>query len=125
MLEQVSAIPTIGVKNMEAARDFYENKLGLEPVGEGDEEVQNYQAGDSTIQVYKSEFGGTNKATSVTFALGEKFDKVLSDLKERGVKFEHYNLPDTEIMGDVHTSGDMKMAWFKDPDGNILCIHAG
>ena len=37
-------------------------------------------------------------------------------------KFEHYDLPDTRLEGDVHVSGDIKVAWFKDPDGNILSV---
>ena len=46
-------------------------------------------------------------------------------LKAKGVRFEHYNLPDTTLDGDIHVSRnnrEMKVAWFKDPDGNILNI---
>jgi hypothetical protein len=43
-------------------------------------------------------------------------------LKDKGVEFEHYDMPDTKRVGDVHVSGEMKVAWFKDPDGNILNI---
>lgn len=124
MLEQISAIPTIGVKNVQAAKDFYENKLGLQPAEEGDEEFQYYKAGDSLIQVYHSEYAGTNKSTAMTFPVGERFDKVIADLKNKGIKFEHYqNLPNTKLNGDVHEMEGMKVVWFKDPDGNILCIH--
>ena len=49
-------------------------------------------------------------------------DDVVRTLKRKGVKFEHYDLPDTRREGDVHVSGDMKVAWFKDPDGNILSV---
>ena len=43
-------------------------------------------------------------------------------LKAKGVRFEHYDLPGTKREGDVHVTGDMKVAWFKDPDGNILSV---
>ena len=46
-------------------------------------------------------------------------------LKAKGVKFEHYDMPGLKRQGDVHIGGDMKVAWFKDPDGNILNIVSG
>jgi hypothetical protein len=47
---------------------------------------------------------------------------VVRALKAKGVTFEHYDMPDTKREGDIHVSGDMKAAWFEDPDGNILNI---
>ncbi|HST08217.1 MAG TPA: hypothetical protein VLJ83_08585 [Gemmatimonadaceae bacterium] len=43
-------------------------------------------------------------------------------LKAKGVAFEHYDFPGMTLKGDVHIMGDMKAAWLKDPDGNILAI---
>ena len=123
MLDQANAIPTIGVKNLEAAKSFYQNKLGLNPIGEENDYVQLYKAGNSTIEVYKSEFAGTNKATAMTWALGDNFQKEVKNLTDKGIKFEHYDLPETKLEGDVHVTDGFKAAWFKDPDGNILCIH--
>lgn len=123
MLDQANAIPTIGVKNLEAAKKFYQDKLGLNPIGEKDDDVQLYKAGNSTIEVYKSEFAGTNKATAMTWALGDNFQKEVKSLQDKGVKFEHYDLPETKLEGDIHVMDGFKAAWFKDPDGNILCIH--
>lgn len=123
MLDQANATPTIGVKNLEVAKQFYESKLGLRPVGQGDEHVQLYQSGNTTIEVYKSEFAGTNKSTAMTWAVGDGIEGEVQKLRERGVEFEHYNMPGTKLEGDVHVMEGMKAAWFKDPDGNILCIH--
>lgn len=123
MLDQANAIPTIGVKNLEAAKKFYQDKLGLNPIGEKDDDVQLYKAGNSTIEVYKSEFAGTNKATAMTWALGDNFQKEVKSLQDKGVKFEHYDFPETKLEGDIHVMDGFKAAWFKDPDGNILCIH--
>lgn len=47
-------------------------------------------------------------------------DEEVRELKSKGVAFEHYNLPDTKLEGDVHVEDGMRLAWFKDPDGNIL-----
>ena len=80
-----------------------------------------FESGDTTINVYQSSFAGTNKATALTWAVDDVEDAVRT-LKAKGVKFEHYDLPDTRREGDVHVSGDFKVAWFKDPDGNILSL---
>ncbi|HMI92975.1 MAG TPA: hypothetical protein VK509_16495, partial [Polyangiales bacterium] len=69
-----------------------------------------------------SEFAGTNKATNVTWTVGDDVEGTVRQLKEKGVRFEHYDMPGMTLMGDVHVAGDMKVAWFKDPDGNILNV---
>jgi hypothetical protein len=71
--------------------------------------------------VYRSSFAGTNKATALTWTVDDVED-VVRTLKAKGIKFEHYDLPETKREGDVHVSGDIKVAWFKDPDGNILSV---
>ena len=123
MLTNATAFPTIGVKDLSVARDFYEKKLGLQPVGEANDQVQLFKSGDATIEVYKSEFAGTNKATALTFALGDDLDEEVKTLRDKGVEFEHYAMPETKLEGDIHVMKGMKAAWFKDPDGNILCLH--
>jgi hypothetical protein len=74
------------------------------------------------LNVYTSQEAGTNKATAVTWAVGDQVKDVVRALKAKGVAFEHYDMPDTTLQGDIHVAGDMKVAWFKDPDGNILNI---
>jgi len=125
MLDQANAIPTIGVKDLARAKDFYQTKLGLSPVGEGDENVQLYKSGKSIIEIYKSDFAGTNKATALTWSVGDELETDVDTLRKKGVEFEHYQLPEAKLEGDIHVMKDMKAAWFKDPDGNILCLHDG
>ena len=71
--------------------------------------------------MYRSTFAATNKATALTWTVDD-VDNVVRSLKGKGVTFEHYDLPDMRLEGDVHVSGDIKVAWFKDPDGNILSV---
>jgi len=87
----LGAIPTIAVKNLELARAFYEGTLGLTLVMEN-QEVLAFTTGNSTLFVYRSQFAGTNKATAVTF-VAEQLDDLVRTLKDRGVEFEHYDLP--------------------------------
>jgi catechol 2,3-dioxygenase-like lactoylglutathione lyase family enzyme len=124
MFEHANATTMLAVKDLDRARKFYEKTLGLTPVGPKDPEVQVYQTGDSRLAVYVSQYAGTNRATSLTWEVDSVEDAV-RDLKGRGVEFEHYDLPETTRKGDVHISGPVKNAWFKDPDGNILAIMSG
>jgi catechol 2,3-dioxygenase-like lactoylglutathione lyase family enzyme len=120
MLSDNDAIATVGVKNLETAKKFYEGTLGLTKVMEN-EEVVAFKTGRSTLFVYRSPYAGTNKATAVTFVAAEVEDLVRT-LKGRGVAFEHYDLPKMARQGDIHVAGTMKAAWFKDPDGNIFSL---
>ena len=121
MLGDRDATATVAVKDLEAARRFYEDKLGLTPVhGEEGHGVVTYRTGGSSLLVYASQFAGTNRATAVTWSVGAHFDDILQSLQANGVSFEHYDdLPQVTREGDVHRAGDLKLAWFKDPDGNI------
>jgi len=125
MLGNKDAMATIAVKDLAKARKFYEGKLDLKVADTEGSEVVAYTSGKARIMVYVSQYAGTNKATAATWVVGEGVDKVVEDLKAKGVTFEHYDMPDTTRKGDVHISGDVKVAWFKDPDGNILSIVNG
>ena len=121
MLRDTDAIATIAVKDLANAATFYEDTLGLTRAGAEGSEVINFESGDTRINVYRSSFAGTNKATALTWAVDD-VDDVVRTLKGKGVRFEHYDLPETTREGDVHVSGHIRVAWFKDPDGNILSV---
>ena len=120
MLGSKQAAANIAVTNIETARKFYAGTLGLEQVGAEGDELVAYRSGSSTILVYRSQYAGTNKATAVTWTVGDDMEGVVGALKAKGVIFEHYEMPGLTRKGDVHVGADMKIAWFKDPDGNIL-----
>ncbi len=125
MLSKRNAVANLAVKDLKAARKFYESTLGLEPVGAEGEELVAYRSGQSTLNVYRSKEAGSTKATAVTWAVGNEVKKVVEWLKAKGVKFEHYDMPGLKLDGDVHVGGGMEVAWFKDPDGNILNVVSG
>jgi catechol 2,3-dioxygenase-like lactoylglutathione lyase family enzyme len=122
MLGDKDAASNVAVKNLETAKKFYEEILGLAPVGTEGEEAVVFKSGNSTVYVYKSQYAGTNKATAISWVVGENIEGVVQQLKAKGVTFEHYDMPGVTRNGDVHVADDMKIAWFKDPDGNILNI---
>jgi catechol 2,3-dioxygenase-like lactoylglutathione lyase family enzyme len=123
MLADNDAIATVAVMDLQTARSFYGDALGLrERAGSDNPEVITYESGRSKVLVYRSSFAGTNEATAVTWAVPE-VEPVVEALKAKGVVFEHYDLPQLTLRGDVHVANDgFGVAWFKDPDGNILSI---
>ena len=123
MLADKDAMATIAVRDLAAAKNFYQQKLGFSPTGPEGDGVVTLRSGNSTIVVYKSQFAGTNKATSATWGVGTEMDSIVQTLKEAGVAFEHYDTPGLKREGDIHVAGELKAVWFKDPDGNILHIN--
>lgn len=119
MLGDKNAVATIAVKDLKIAKAFYEQKLGLTPVDAEGDQLIVYRCGVNALNVYQSQFAGTNQATAVTWRVGSDLESTIKALKAKGVKFEHYDIPGLTRTGDVHACGDMKVAWFKDPDGNI------
>ena len=124
MIGDSDAIATIAVRDIEKAQKFYTGMLGLEPLPAAEAGVLNYKSGNSSVLVYKSQFAGTNKATAATWQVDD-VEVVVSELKARGLTFEHYDFPGLTRKGDVHIANKFKTAWFKDPDGNILAIIGG
>ena len=125
MLQSKDAAANIAVRDLARARKFYEGTLGLKPLEQQGEEAITYGSGRSQIIVYRSEFAGTNKATAMTWTAGGELEGIVGALKGKGVRFEHYDMPGMKLEGDIHVFGDMKAAWFKDPDGNILSVMNG
>ena len=122
MLNDSNAVATLAVKDLEVAAHFYRDTLGLPQVDAEGDEVITLRSGNSTINVYRSQYAGTNKATALTWTVSTDLERVVQDLKAKGVVFEHYDMPNSSRQGDVHVFGDVRVAWFKDPDGNILNI---
>jgi catechol 2,3-dioxygenase-like lactoylglutathione lyase family enzyme len=125
MLGNIDAVANLAVKDLAVARRFYEDTLGLAQVDAEGDEVVVYRSGNTRINVYRSSFAGTNQATAVTWQVGGDIERLAAALKAKSVRFEHYDMPDTKRVGDLHVMGDMKVAWFKDPDGNILNLING
>ena len=121
MLNTANVQPMLPVKDLDAAAGFYERLLGFTKVGEMPKAAIVYRSGNSTFCVYASKFAGTNQATAAMWEVDD-VDRTVAALRERGVAFEHYDLPGLTRQGDVHLGGPIRVAWFKDPSGNVLSV---
>jgi catechol 2,3-dioxygenase-like lactoylglutathione lyase family enzyme len=121
MLSDANVQTMLPVKDLGAAEKFYERTLGLSKVGGQPGTASVYRSGSGTLCVYKSDFAGTNKGTAAMWELDD-VEATVKELKSRGVSFEKYDMPGLAQDGDLHRAGEFKVAWFKDPAGNILSI---
>jgi catechol 2,3-dioxygenase-like lactoylglutathione lyase family enzyme len=124
MLGNSPAAATIAVSDLDRARKFYEETLGLQAKMEDPGGIM-YGSGDSMVLVYPSQFAGTSQATVATWLVSD-LDAVVDDLTSKGVTFEQYDMEGlkTDERG-IAALGDLRGAWFKDPDGNILNVGEG
>ena len=118
MLKDKNSSAIVAVKDLDRARAFYSDVLGLNLADTSMEGMLGYRTGNTWLKVYKSDFAGTNQANAVSWDVGVELDDIVARLKTKGVAFEHYD--DMGREGDIHVCGAMRLAWFKDPDGNIL-----
>lgn len=116
--------PTIAVSDIGRAREFYGGKLGLSDGRDTPDGGCTYVCGEGTsIHVYPSpQNAGKSPATVAHFDVPDT-EATVKDLTEAGVAFERYDLPKlkTDERG-IATLGSVKVAWFKDPDGNTLSV---
>ena len=123
MLRDKPSSAILAVSDIERARQFYRDTLGLELASSMDE-VLVFRTGATSLVVYRSDVAGTNRANAVVWDVGGEIDEIAADLKAKSVVFEHYpEMFDGKMEGDVHVAGDFRAVWFKDPDGNILHLN--
>lgn len=120
MLSEKSVITTIPVVDIERARNFYENKLELKLREEMDEGLF-FEAGNHT-QLYMYKRDSTKADHTVASFMVDDIENEVNHLKEKGIVFEEYNLPNLKTVNSIATYGNYKSAWFKDTEGNIIGI---
>jgi catechol 2,3-dioxygenase-like lactoylglutathione lyase family enzyme len=123
MLTNAMVAPNLPAVDIKRARKFYTEKLGLQVVKEDASPGIMLKAGEGTMLYVYQRAATKADHTAASF----KVDNVEAEVKEliaKGIKFEEYDLPKMGIktVNGVATMGDMKSAWFKDTEGNILAI---
>lgn len=123
MLKDLDVMPVLPAKDITRARDFYRDKLGLEPATTVDEDNLVYRCGNgSGFLLYRTDNAGTAKNTQMGWATSD-VEREVEELRGRGVVFEEYDLPGLKTENGIATLPDLgKAAWFLDSEGNILNI---
>ena len=110
------------VKDLARARSFYEDHLQLAPLGQRPDGKFVYRSGATEIALFPKPEGTKAEHTALSFRVDD-IDAAIAALKARGVEFDDYDLPGFKTVEHVCVLGSEKAAWFRDPEGNILCLH--
>jgi predicted enzyme related to lactoylglutathione lyase len=108
-------IPALDVQR---ARNFYEQMIGLTPKEDYAGGVI-YECGGTEVFLYPTDNAGTSKASQAFWQVDD-VEAEVAELKARGVVFEEYE--GFAMKNSIATGGGAKTAWFKDPEGNIMAI---
>ncbi|REK12378.1 MAG: VOC family protein [Actinobacteria bacterium] len=122
MLSQFEITTALPAKDMDRAERFYEDVLGFDKADDAETGTM-YESGDGTsFFIYPSSFAGTNQGTAATWHVDD-IENVVDKLRDRGVDFEEYDMPDlTTEDGIAELEDGTKTAWFRDTEGNILAL---
>lgn len=110
------------VMDMARARRYYEEALGLVPLGAKPDGKFIYRCAGTELALFPKTEGTKAEHTAVSFKVAD-IAAAIAELKIRGVVFDDYDLPDFKTVEHVCVLGSERAAWFRDPEGNILCLH--
>jgi catechol 2,3-dioxygenase-like lactoylglutathione lyase family enzyme len=119
MLKELHAV--LPAADIQRARSFYHDTLGLEPDEEHPGSLMYHPAKGSAFEIYETDDAGTG-GTSQMGWLTDNLDLEMEQLQARGVVFEERDVSGVKTAGGVARMPDAKAAWFRDTEGNLLCI---
>jgi catechol 2,3-dioxygenase-like lactoylglutathione lyase family enzyme len=122
MLDDSPVTCMLPVKDLARARAFYEQGLGLTPLGAKSDGKFIYLCGGTELALFPKPEGTQATHTAVSFRVAD-IGQAVAELEGRGVAFADYDLPGLKTVGHVCVLGSEKAAWFEDTEGNILCLH--
>jgi predicted enzyme related to lactoylglutathione lyase len=122
MLSGASVTVMLPVMDMARARAFYEDCLGLSAGELKADGKFTYEVGGTAIALFPKPEGTKAEHTAVSFKVAD-IAAAISRLKQSGVVFEDYDFPGLKTVNHVCVLGAEKAAWFKDTEGNFLCLH--
>jgi catechol 2,3-dioxygenase-like lactoylglutathione lyase family enzyme len=115
----------IPAKDLERAKSWYAEKLGLKPVREMVDQGAYYEMGGSSFELYPSQFAGTNKANQIAFEVDDA-EATIAELRSAGVEFMELDMPDFKTVDGVVTmemgGRVLKAGFCTDSEDNILVI---
>jgi catechol 2,3-dioxygenase-like lactoylglutathione lyase family enzyme len=125
MLTDARIMAIVPTTDLARAKAFYGQTLGLTDANvptPGPQVI--YRCGGGTLlEVYERPTAGEAQHTLASWEVGD-LRAAVDQLRNRGVRFEEYDLAEVKTQDGISTTGDLHEAWFRDPDGNILRVHS-
>ena len=122
MLKITESVATLPAQDIERARKFYEQKLGLKPEQEEGDGGAMYRTGETLFLVFVSTGKASGEHTQMALEV-EDVVSAASELKSKGVKFEEYDHPNFKTKdGLIDMPDGTKGGWFKDTEGNLIAL---
>ena len=118
----LTAMATLPAANIERAKKFYSEKLGMNPAHVEPDGSLRYECEGTGFLLYQSQYAGTAKNTAVGFRT-DNLEHEMQELRSRGVVFEEYDMPGLKTVHGIASVGTLKAAWFKDSEGNIVALN--
>lgn len=119
MLRDARSHTTLPVADVERAKRFYAEKLGLQPSTEAPGGSFYVTGGGTRFLLYPTPNPNRGGHTQIGFSVDD-IEQTVADLKAAGVVFEEYDSPGFKTVGGIGQAGDIRNAWFKDSEGNLL-----
>ncbi|PRY67221.1 glyoxalase/bleomycin resistance protein/dioxygenase superfamily protein [Glaciihabitans tibetensis] len=119
MLKEAHTV--LPAKDLQRARQYYHDKLGLDPDQEHEGLVTYHTDGGTYFDLYETPNAGTAQNTQMCWSTDD-IEAEMRQLREHGVVFEDYDVPGLKTVDGIATDADMRTAWFRDSEGNFLCV---
>lgn len=124
MLKHKTSSAIVAVSDLDRARSFYEDTLGLERGRKDMDDVLAFTTGDTSLVVYQSDGVRPGTGNAVAWSGGGDVEAIADELRAKGVTLEEYPGLGMRIERGVHKADGFAGIWFKDPDGNILHVNS-
>jgi catechol 2,3-dioxygenase-like lactoylglutathione lyase family enzyme len=121
MLSDASVVTTLPVSDLERARRFYHEMLGLDPLRETPQGLIYEGAGGGRFLLYQTRARPPGEHTQMSFVVAD-LEAEVGDLKSEGLTFEEYHRQDLTTVGSISYTRSAESAWFRDSEGNLIGI---
>ena len=124
MLKNYASSAIVPCTDLARAKVFYGEILGLPLIADhGNGFV--FTTGETELNIYRSDFAGTNRADAVVWAVGDEIEPIAAALRTNGVTLDEHPEGFDRVVDGVHVRGALSVIWFRDPDDNILHVTSG
>jgi len=123
MLNDAPVSAILPATDLDRAKSFYKDKLGLKQADWDMKDPVVFEAGKGTRLVIYHRAEGTKAEHTVAGFIVDDVEALVKELKAKGVAFENYDQPGLKTVDHIASFGPVKSAWFKDSEGNILALN--